>query len=185
MSGWLTIPNLITAVRIALAPFIGMAVARDDFRLAFLLFVIAAASDSLDGWLARRFHWVTRTGALLDPLADKFLIATFFIGLGVSRALPPWMVALVLSRDLLILGFAAWALAFRGLRDMPPRPSGKLCTFLQFATAAGAVTARLWPASPLLALYPVVFWSAVAATAGSGIDYFLAARRMLRRQTPD
>lgn len=184
MSGWLTPPNLLTAARIVLTPFIGVAVARGDLSLAFRLFLIAALSDAADGWLARRFHWRSRAGALLDPIADKLLAATIFIALAVSRAIPPWFAALVLARDLLILAFAAWALAFRGIRDFPPRLWGKISTLFQFSAAAGAVIARTWPSFPPLVLYPTVFWCAVLATLISGADYFLAARRILRSARP-
>lgn len=179
MSGWLAPPNLVTAARIGLTPFIGLAVARDDFPLAFPLFLAAALSDLADGWLARRFHWTSRAGAILDPIADKLLAATIFLALAVSGAIPAWFAALVLARDLFILAFAAWALAFRKIRDFPPRVWGKISTFFQFSAAAGAVIARTWPSFPALVLYPTVFWCAVLATLLSGADYFLAARRML------
>jgi cardiolipin synthase len=185
MPDWLTPPNLITAARIFLTPFIGIAVAADDFRSAFTLLLIAALSDGIDGWLARRFNWRTRTGELLDPIADKLLAATIFIGLGVSHAIPRWMVALVLGRDIAILMFAAWALAFRGIRSFPPSVWGKISTFFQFAAATGAVLERVWPSFFLLSLYPPVFWAAVAATSWSAIHYFLVARRLLLQISPD
>jgi cardiolipin synthase len=185
MPNWLTPPNLITAARILLTPFIGFAIAGDDFKRAFTLLLIAVLSDGIDGWLARRFSWRSRAGEMLDPVADKLLAATIFIGLGVSHAIPRWMVALVLGRDILILLFSTWALAFRGIRSFPPSVWGKISTFFQFATAIGAVIERVWPSFFLLFLYSPVFWAAVASTCWSAIHYFLVARRMLLQRSPD
>ena len=97
------IPNLICVVRILLVPPVVISMLGGDFALALLLFAIAGGSDGLDGYLARRFDWRSRLGAILDPLADKLLMAASYITLGWLGLLPPWLVALVLGRDVLII----------------------------------------------------------------------------------
>ncbi len=72
-------------------------------QMAFVLFVIAGISDGVDGFLAKRYGWTTELGAYLDPLADKLLIVSIFVALGVKGALPSWLVIAVVSRDILIV----------------------------------------------------------------------------------
>src|SRR5580765_5353472 len=100
----LSIPNLITLARIILVPVVVWAIADGQLRLAFLLFLAAAISDGVDGFLAKRFGMKTELGAYLDPLADKVLIVSIYVTLGIVDALPRWLVILVVSRDLLIVG---------------------------------------------------------------------------------
>jgi len=174
------LPNAITLLRIALTPCIGVLVAHNEWRAAFLLVVAAGLSDGLDGWLARRFGWQSRLGAYLDPLADKFLLATLFLGLGWAGALPWWLVALAFGRDLLILAFAAYAMAARGLRNFPPSIWGKLSTALQLLLCGGAALRGAWPEMPPGAWLPGLIWACAAATAWSGIQYGLTGYRMMK-----
>lgn len=74
-----------------------------EHRAAFFVFLAAGVSDALDGFLAKRFDWRTELGAVLDPLADKLLLVSLFIALGVSKDLPLWLVLAVVSRDILIV----------------------------------------------------------------------------------
>jgi cardiolipin synthase len=100
----LSIPNLITLARIILVPVVVWAIASDNLRLAFLLFLAAAISDGVDGFLAKRFGWKTELGAYLDPLADKVLIVSIYVSLGITGVIPLWIVILVVSRDFMIVG---------------------------------------------------------------------------------
>jgi cardiolipin synthase len=100
----LNIPNLITLGRILLVPVVVWAIASGTMWIAFVLFVAAGVSDAVDGYLAKRFHMTTELGALLDPLADKALIVSIYITLGVNDAIPRWLVILVVSRDIMIIG---------------------------------------------------------------------------------
>ncbi len=97
------IPNLICIIRILLVPPVVLMLLRDDFATALALFALAGASDGLDGYLARRFDWRSRLGAILDPLADKLLMAASYITLGWLGLLPGWLVVLVLGRDVVII----------------------------------------------------------------------------------
>ena len=100
------IPNLITGLRVLLvAPFL-WALLEERYSAALLLFVIAGVSDALDGFLAKYFGWTSELGGLLDPLADKLLLIGAILALGWLNELPGWLVALVILRDLLIVGGA-------------------------------------------------------------------------------
>jgi len=101
----LSIPNLITLGRILLVPIVVWAIATPGAMwIAFLLFVAAGISDAIDGFLAKRFHMTTELGAYLDPLADKALIVSIYLTLGINNLIPRWLVILVVSRDILIVG---------------------------------------------------------------------------------
>lgn len=100
----LSIPNLITLARILLVPIVVWTIASGAMLAAFVLFVLAGVSDAVDGFLAKRFHMTTVLGAYLDPLADKALIVSIYLTLGINGEIPRWLVILVVSRDILIVG---------------------------------------------------------------------------------
>ncbi len=125
------IPNLITFGRILLVAPVAWALMVERFNLALVLFFVAGASDAVDGFLAKRFGWSSRLGALLDPLADKFLLVTCYAVLAWNELLPLWLLLLVLTRDLLIVGGAV-AYSFRiRLLEANPTLISKLNTLLQ------------------------------------------------------
>jgi cardiolipin synthase len=177
-------PNLLTFARIAATPYLGWLLAHQDFSTAFPWMAALSFTDMADGWLARRFGWQTRLGAMLDPIADKVLAATVFIALGWSGGLPRWIVALVLGRDALILAFGAWALAATSIRALPPSVWGKFSTFFQLSLAGTALIRQLWPNFWMALLLPVWLWGAAALTIISGFDYLLAALRLARPSAP-
>jgi cardiolipin synthase len=98
------LPNLITLARILSVPVVVWAIAANEMLFAFLLFLAAGVSDAIDGFLAKRFGMKSELGAYLDPLADKVLIVSIYVALGVTYAIPRWLVILVVSRDLMIVG---------------------------------------------------------------------------------
>ena len=100
----LSIPNLITLARILLVPVVVWSIATGQILLAFLLFLVAGISDGVDGFLAKRFGMKTELGAYLDPLADKVLIVSIYVSLGITGVIPLWIVILVVSRDIMIVG---------------------------------------------------------------------------------
>jgi len=116
----LSIPNLITLGRILLVPVVIWAIISGEMRVAFLLFLTAGISDAIDGFLAKRFHMKSELGAYLDPLADKALIVSIYVALGIAGALPIFLVILVASRDIMII--SALLLAWLVGRPMPIRP---------------------------------------------------------------
>lgn len=100
----MNLPNLITLARILAVPVVVWAIAANQMLLAFVLFLAAGLSDAVDGFLAKRFDMKSEIGAYLDPLADKVLIVSIYVTLGISGAVPRWLVILVVSRDLMIVG---------------------------------------------------------------------------------
>jgi cardiolipin synthase len=100
----LSIPNLITLGRILLVPIVVWAISSGAMWIAFVLFVVAGVSDAVDGFLAKRFNMTTELGRYLDPLADKALIVSIYLALGINGMIPRWLVILVVSRDILIVG---------------------------------------------------------------------------------
>ncbi len=111
----MNLPNLITVMRIFLVPLTVWLIISEAYPYAFATFLIAGASDGLDGYLARRFDWRTELGAYLDPLADKALMVSTYVTLGFLKVVPAWLVILVVSRDILIIG----AIVLSRLIDKP------------------------------------------------------------------
>jgi cardiolipin synthase len=108
----LNLPNIITMARLLTVPVVVWAIASGQMKIACLLFLVAGLSDAVDGFLAKRFGMTSELGAHLDPLADKALIMSIYISLGIAEAIPRWIVILVVSRDILIIGgvMLAWFL---------------------------------------------------------------------------
>jgi cardiolipin synthase len=99
----LNLPNLITVGRVILVPVVFWLLITRQTEVAFVVFIVAGVSDAVDGYLAKTFNWKTELGAYLDPLADKLLIVSIFLALGVDGKLPLWLVIAVVSRDILIV----------------------------------------------------------------------------------
>jgi cardiolipin synthase len=138
----LSIPNLITLARILSVPVMVWAIMNGWMLAAFLLFLAAGVSDAIDGYLAKRFGMTSELGAYLDPLADKALIVSIYVTLGVSGEIPRWLVILVVSRDIMIVG--AVLLAWLVGKPLPMKPLlvSKLNTAAQLIFA-GVVLATL------------------------------------------
>jgi cardiolipin synthase (CMP-forming) len=106
----LTIPNFISIARLLLVPVIVYLMLIDHMLEAGLLFVLAGISDAVDGFIAKRFGTTSELGRYLDPIADKALLMSVFVTFGLQGALPIWLIILVVSRDILIIGavMLAW-----------------------------------------------------------------------------
>lgn len=138
----LNLPNLITIARILLVPVMVWAIAAHEMRFAFVLFLVAGLSDAVDGFLAKRFNMTSELGAYLDPLADKVLIMSIYVALGITDAIPRWLVILVVSRDLLIVGGIMLAWILGNPMKVKPLWVSKLNTVAQILYA-GVVLAAL------------------------------------------
>jgi len=176
------LPNLISAARIVLVLPIGVALAHRDWPVAIGLIVIATLSDGADGFLAKRFAWRTRLGAVLDPAADKLLVGTVFVVLALQGGVPMWLMAAAVGRDLgIAFGALACRLRFGSLRVRPSAVS-KLNTLCQLCYVLCVVLRReidwprAWVATALGALTLVTI-------AVSGLDYALIYWRGARRLT--
>jgi cardiolipin synthase len=132
----LSIPNIITLGRIILVPIIVWAIASSEMEIAFAIFVVAGVSDAVDGFLAKRFHMASELGALLDPLADKALLVSIYVALGIWGAVPRWIVILVVSRDIMIVSAVIVSWLFDKPVPMKPLMVSKLNTAAQVAFAA-------------------------------------------------
>jgi len=131
-----SIPNIITLGRIMLVPVIVWAIVSSQMEVAFAVFVIAGVSDAVDGFLAKRFNMRSELGALLDPLADKALLVSIYVALGIKGAIPGWIVILVVSRDIMIVAAVIVSWLFDRPVAMKPSMVSKLNTVAQVAFAA-------------------------------------------------
>lgn len=170
------LPNIICLARIALVVPIAIRLHAGDFVPTLLLFGVAAFSDALDGFLAKRFGWTTELGKVLDPLADKLLLVTVFIMLAVIGHTPWWLAAVVVARDVVIgAGATIYHRVFGPLQGRPTAVS-KLNTAVQLLYALAAVAALAFGVPPdamVLAFGAAVF----VTTCVSGIDYVITYSR--------
>ena len=176
----LTLPNCFTVLRLLLAPVIIIAIVQHHAFAALSVFAVAAATDALDGYLARRLNSVTPAGAFLDPIADKVLLTGVYLALALAESVPWWLVCVIFARDLLILASSALALLTTKIRAFPPSSWGKASTFFQILTAV-AFLGRDAFFSPLLDhLSVALVWPTLALTVWSGIHYGWRGARLLR-----
>lgn len=177
------LPNLITLARFLLAIPVAIALLRDAYSYALLLFGVAGLSDALDGFLARRFGWFTRLGSLIDPLADKVLLVTTFSVLTIQGHLPLSFLLVVLGRDLVILmGACAYHFLIGKFCGQPSWLS-KVCTFLQICFGVLLVMTLAWQVDPLLASgIEMMQWAVVVSCLLSGSHYVLLWGWRTRKQ---
>ena len=177
------IPNIISVARILLVFPVIWWLLNENFVGALILFFVAGISDALDGALARAFHWQSRLGGMLDPLADKFLLVSVYLCLGWLNALPWWLIGLVALRDLIIVG-GALAYNFKVAQlEADPSLVSKVNTALQISLAL-LVVYNLAYQAPLSDLEPVLIWGVALFTLISGVDYVISWGRKARSQ-PD
>ena len=127
----INLPNLMTVGRIFIVPCIVWAVWSEFFSLAAFLFIAAGLSDIADGYLARRWHQCTSFGGWVDPVADKIMLDSLYILLGLGGYIPVWLVIFVVGRDILIVSFIALTMLCRIEIKASPTRSGKTCTLMQ------------------------------------------------------
>jgi cardiolipin synthase (CMP-forming) len=144
-----SIPNLITLGRILLVPIIVWAIASSEMEVAFAIFIIAGVSDAVDGFLAKRFRLTSDLGAMLDPLADKALLVSIYIALGIWGAIPRWIVILVVSRDIMIVSAVIVSWLFARPVEMKPLMVSKLNTVAQVAFAAVVLASLTFGFNPI------------------------------------
>ena len=177
----MNLPNFITLIRIVLVPVMLYFLIEGKDLLALLIFIIAAASDGLDGFIARAFRQKTRLGAFLDPIADKILLTTAFIVLAVQGSAPNWLAIMVASRDFLIMtgiGILAWDNDFPSIK---PTLDGKATTFFQIATI-GFLLAHQYTVDYQWLYFPLITCTGVL-TAISGTRYIIIGFRLLEENS--
>ena len=187
----MNLPNLLTLIRMALVPvfvvffYIGQGGAHLFTVLAFAVFVIASATDAVDGHIARKHKLETNFGALMDPLADKVLTTAAFIVFVDVHIIPAWMVIVILAREFAITGLRGVA-ASEGV-VIAAGFSGKLKTVFQMVAIGlillglvvgnGAATHSLWLVVSSAGI--VCLWIAVVLTVYSGVEYLWNGRKLL------
>lgn len=175
----MNLPDQLTVARIAAVPVVIVLFAWDFPHHAYwatAVFVVAMATDQIDGWLARRSGTSSALGKLLDPVADKVLVLAALVMLVGTGVAPAWMIALIVVREVLVMGLRLAAVergVVLGARDL-----GRLKTWAQAvaATVAGLAAAGAWSDR-------VAWWAlfvALIATWVSGLDYARVAPRVLR-----
>lgn len=168
----MTLANAFTFLRVALVPVFAALLLIGEPRpgVAVAVFVFAAATDGLDGWVARRLDQVTGAGQFLDPLADKLLVGTALVTLALAHKVAWWVVIVILVREIAV-SLLRVRLARAG-RALPASKGGKLKTVTQMV--AVVIVTVTESGSPLAV---AVVALAVLATVWSGAVYFLDARR--------
>lgn len=181
------VPNQLTAARLVLAIVLFVLIAFEYFWSGLFVFLVAAGTDWLDGYYARKYGQVTTLGRILDPFVDKIIICGTFIFLVplADSGIRAWMAVVVVGRELLVTALRSF-LEQQGA-DFSASLSGKLKMVLQCAAAAFSLLrlsyGELPPPAWLLWALPVAVWSAVVLTVYSGVGYIFAAVRLLRRET--
>lgn len=174
---WL--PNAISLLRIAMIAPVLIYIVEERYGLALLIFFVAGFSDGVDGFLAKRYDWHTRLGALLDPIADKLLVGGTFITLVLTGLIPVWLGVLVIVRDVVIVGGATlYNFLIKPIEGEPTRIS-KLNTALQllFVVFVLSHAGFGWPDQIALT---VIGAGVVVTIVISGIDYVWSWARRAR-----
>jgi cardiolipin synthase len=132
----MTIPNLISLGRLLAVPLVIWLLVGDEYRTAFIIFAAAAVSDAIDGYIAKRFRSVSTLGRYLDPLADKALLVAIYLTLGFQGLMPSWLVIMVVSRDVLIIGAVLLSFTLEQPVQIQPLLISKVNTLAQLSLAA-------------------------------------------------
>jgi cardiolipin synthase (CMP-forming) len=179
------IPNLLTLARILLVPVAIWLIISNAYAAAFFVLVAAGVTDALDGFLAKRFGWTTQLGAYLDPLADKLLLVSTFIALGLQLLLPAWLVIMVVTRDILIVSAVLLSAVIGENLEVRPVAISKLNTVVQIALAllilAGAGFSFDWQIAQMVATYA----TALLTVASAGVYLWGWLQRMTGSAPPD
>ena len=169
----MNIPNSLTLFRIILVPVFVVALStkmRLGVFLALVIFVVAALTDSLDGYLARKWHQVTKLGIILDPLADKLLVTSALVSLVELQVLEGWIAIVIIGREFAVSGLRI-VKASEG-EVMPASKFGKLKTIVQIVAIIWIMLELLFPALKVLDLGVKIMYVAVLLTLLSGAEYF-------------
>jgi cardiolipin synthase len=170
------LPNLITVGRLLLTPVTVMALVDGHFAIAFWLFMIAGVSDAVDGIVARQFNARTMLGAYLDPVADKVLLVSVYVTLGVADLLPHWLVILVVARDVAIVGGVLLLATIGAGPAVQPLMVSKVNTAMQILLAV-VVLGQLGLDIADFGLTPVLCYIVGATTIASGVAYLVVWSR--------
>ena len=182
-----TVPNLLTVIRMVLIPVFVSMLFYQRFGWALAIFIIAGITDGLDGLLARRFNQKSQLGTILDPIADKLLLVTAFIVLSLRTIIPQplprhfpvpfWVTAAVISRDIFIMVGAVAINIVTGFRGFRPSWLGKMSTVVQILAIIAILIAAHFP--EMSGYLPTVYTTVFAFALFSGIRYVYFVSRLL------
>ena len=179
----MTVPNVLTLLRILAIPFFAIAVWYGWLWEALLLFVAAGITDLLDGWIARAFNQKTRLGAFLDPAADKLLMTTAFILMALPKGhlehpIPAWVAILGICRDVLISFVVVIAMMKADGTDLRPSMLGKVATGAELVTIGFALLVNAQgPQAWHRFVIPWIYYAMAALVLASGIHYYFRTSR--------
>ena len=182
----MNLPNAITLGRLLAVPLVVWLILSRYDTAAFALFAAAGISDAIDGLIAKRYGLVTDIGRYLDPIADKVLLVSVYLTLGHTDQVPAWLVILVVSRDLLIVGGALLANTLGMKVPIQPLVISKVNTGAQIVLAAVVMgESALATGAPMESLEQAL-WAVVAATTVlSGLSYLIRWAKRLREYAGD
>ena len=177
----MTIPNIITMIRILLTPIFVIYLINDQLLNGMIILVICGVSDGLDGLIARVFKQKSRLGSYLDPLADKIILVSAFIALSIRGFLPSWLSVTVISRDVLIL-IGVIILYITGV-DLNIKPvfSSKITTCFQFATVIAVLSGEYL--TPFQEYYVYLYYATAIFTIISFLQYLYQWLKMIGDKT--
>ncbi len=183
-SNW-TVPNLLTIIRIFITPAFVLAFFGEDYFLALILFIAAGITDGLDGFLARILQQRSRLGAMIDPLADKFLLLTTFVCLGIQGWIPFWLIVIVISRDIIIIGglFVLHIFGVNVKNKINPTLDSKLNTLFQIILLLVALAGHTFDMGNLKFLASILVYWVGFLTIFSGIRYVLLGFSFIQLKT--
>ena len=180
------VPNALSAVRLLMAIAVCVCIETQSWTTALILFVVAASTDWIDGWWARKYQQVTKLGRILDPFVDKVIICGAMIALAAAKDSPmaPWMATLVVARELLVTSLRGMVEGQGG--DFSAKRLGKWKMVLQCAAViATLLYLRALPEVPdwLKTLVPICIWGSILLTVLSAIEYILVIVRNKKSKT--
>jgi len=178
----LTVPNLLSLLRMGLVPFFIIAVIDGQPRRALAIFVAAGVTDALDGAIARIYHQQSLLGSYLDPIADKLLLTSAYVMLSIpalnhGTPVPVWVTVLVLTRDVLLIAVALVLHLALGVKKFPPSVLSKVTTVLQVAAIVLVLLSGLYASLEPAALGAMYLVGAL--TLASGLDYIVHVNRLV------
>jgi len=173
----MNLANRITILRLLVIPFFIMAILYSRLEIALIIFALAALSDGVDGYIARKYNQKTELGRILDPLADKILIISALICLSVSKTiapsfkLPPYVPIIIISRDAIIILGVLLIYVIKGEINIKPTLISKITTFFQMLTIIAVLMSFQFSS---------ILWNlAIGFTLVSGIDYIIKGSKIL------
>ncbi|MDQ3063088.1 MAG: CDP-alcohol phosphatidyltransferase family protein [Acidobacteriota bacterium] len=194
-SNVITVPNLLTLLRMALIPVFAILLFYNQFSWALFVFFFAGISDGVDGFVARRFNQQSELGTILDPIADKLLMTTAFIILTLPSIFPAephlrhlpvpfWVTAAVIGRDVLIVAVAGAIFVITNFRGFQPSWLGKASTVVQIFAVGLVLVAAIFPVLGGFYL-PTVYTTVFAFALFSGVHYIYYVAKLIKEEGLD